>query len=76
MQLRKASDQLSYTPSNTVQLGVLIALMETKTFTVLANRTALLVSKNVEKNLKTIVKTIASAADYVEISPVFVLFLS
>ena len=54
--------------------------METQTFTVLANQRALLVLKSAEKNLKnkkkTIAKMIASAASYVEISSIFVLFSS
>ena len=33
-------------------LGVLTILMKTKTFTVLANQRALLLSRNAEKNLK------------------------
>ena len=51
-------------------------VMKTKTFTLLANGRALLVSRNAEKNIKTIAKTIASPANYVEFSPKPVLFLS
>ena len=43
-------------------------VMKTKTFTVLTNLRALLVSRNTEKNLKTIEKAIASATNYVEFS--------
>ena len=52
-------------------LGVLTIVMKTKTFTVLTNQRALLVSRNAEKNLETIAKTTAPATNYVEFSPKF-----
>ena len=50
--------------------------MKTKTFTILANWRVLLVPRNAEKNLKTIAKTIASAANYADFSSESVLLSS
>ena len=42
------------------RLGMLTVMLKTKTFTVLTNKRAFLVLRNVEKNVKTIGKTTAS----------------
>ena len=53
---------------------MLTIIMNSKTVTVLANRRALLVSRNAGKNLKAIAKTILFATNYVEFSSKFVCF--
>ena len=55
---------------------MLIIVMKTKTFTVLANQRALPVSRNVEKNLKIVAKIMESTTNYMELSPKFVLLSS
>ena len=61
---------------NCNKLGVLTIVTKTKTVTALTNLRALLVSKNAEKNLKTITKTTESATNYTEFfSKICFLFL-
>ena len=51
--------------------SVLTIVMKTKAFTVLANHTILLVSRNAEKTLKNNSKKIVSATNCMEFSPKF-----
>ena len=53
-------------------LSGLTIVMKTMNFNVLTNRTALLLSRNAENNLKTIAKAIVYAANYVEICFTFI----
>ena len=57
-------------------LCVPTVVMRTKvfTFTVIANHKALHVSRNAEKNVETVAKTIASATNNVKLSPIFICF--